>query len=118
LAFSESKETKPLVWPLELMESSSPIYSSSTVTSPLDQAVCSFEWPAFVVCYSWSALSAIGYPTEFGAWLSDPLPAADVAWEGSFLERSVERVAVRQGGHWPCGCSHIYLILFQLITIA
>jgi len=36
--------------------------------------------------------------------LSDPLPAADVAWDGPFVEWSVERVAVRQGGHWPCGC--------------
>jgi len=50
--------------------------------------------------------------------LSDPLLAADVASDGPFVERSVERFAVRQGGHWPCGCSHIFLILLQLMTIA
>ena len=28
-----------------------------------------------------------------------------------FVEWSEESVAVRQGGHWPCVCLHMYLIL-------
>ena len=33
------------------------------------------------------------------------------------MERSVESVAVRQGGHWACGCSHICLILSNFLLL-
>ena len=34
---------------------------------------------------------------------------------GPFLERSVKRAAVRQGGRWPCGPSHILINDYELM---
>jgi hypothetical protein len=74
------------------------------------------------VCVSNTSLYWCGVPlsvfsvhcVQFVSVILVPCHCWLVAWKGPLLERNVERVAVRQDGHWPCGCSHTYLILFHL----